>query len=131
MKTQTTVVLVALLVACVTVQTGSSYSELERYHLINSEWPLPPIKSMIKLSVVIKPGKLLSRISHLLNLSAGGRSLFIIRSLITSKCYTLSKSTALRPLKVGVSFIAWEAIMTVEASLNGYCHRMVASRATN
>ena len=29
--TQTTVVLVALLVACVTVQTGSSYSELERY----------------------------------------------------------------------------------------------------
>ena len=129
MKTQTTVVLVALLVACVTVQTGSSYSELERYHLINSE-----CMAIATDQIIIIGGNKARQtiVSHQpFTQFECERAVIIHYSIVTSKCYTLSKSTALRPLKVGVSFIAWEAIMTVEASLNGYCYRMVASRATN
>ena len=53
----------------------------------------------------IRPGKLdlLFRISHLLDLHVGGRSLFII--CYYKMLYVLSKFTALRLVKMGVSLL--------------------------
>ena len=68
-------------------------------------------------SRVLRPGKLdlLFRISHFLDLHAGGRSLFIN----TSKCYIHSANLSTTAIK-SECFIAWKAIMTVEvAGLRG------------